>query len=70
MNQGLTPEKAKEIINKCEKMDSWALYIQSMSTSVKADMAAFLGGVGTTQRKRKNKNIDKEAEIRAKFRRK
>ncbi|WP_185269456.1 hypothetical protein [Chryseobacterium bernardetii] len=48
-------------------METWAKQIQSYSTSVKAEMIAFLGGVGTVQRKRKKKIDDLDAQIRAKF---
>lgn len=63
----MTDKKAKEIISKCEQMETWAKNIQSYSTSVKAEMIAFLGGVGTVQRKRKKKTEDLDAQIRARF---
>ena len=63
----MTEKKAKEILSKCEQMETWAKQIQSFSTSVKAEMIAFLGGVGTVQRKRKKKTEDLDAQIRAKF---
>ncbi|MDQ1855716.1 hypothetical protein [Chryseobacterium sp. WLY505] len=66
----MTEKLAKEIISKCEQMESWAKKIQSYSTSVKAEMIAFLGGVGTVQRKRKKRTEDLDAQIRAKFYRK
>lgn len=67
MENELTPKKAKDIVSKCEQMETWAKQIQSYSTSVKADMVAFLGGVGTVQRKQKKKIEDLDAQIRAKF---
>lgn len=63
----MTEKKAKEIISKCEQMEYWAKKIQSYSTSVKAEMIAFLGGVGTVQRKRNKKIEDIDAKIRAQF---
>ncbi len=63
----MNEKKAKEILSKCEQMETWAKQIQSYSTSVKAEMIAFLGGVGTVQRKRKKKIDDLDAQIRAKF---
>lgn len=66
----MNEKRAKEIISKCEQMETWAKQIQSFSTSVKAEMIAFLGGVGTVQRKRKKKQEDLDAQIRAKFYRK
>ncbi|SHH95729.1 hypothetical protein SAMN05421866_0025 [Chryseobacterium oranimense] len=63
----MNEKKAKEIISKCEQMEAWSKQIQSYSTSVKAEMIAFLGGVGTVQRKRNKKSEDLDAQIRAKF---
>lgn len=71
MENALTPKKAQEIISKCEQMETWAKKIQSYSTSVKAEMRAFKGGVGTALNKRakKSSNIkaDKIKSIREKF---
>jgi hypothetical protein len=69
----MTDKKAKEILSHCEHMDALANNIKSYSAFVKAEMYAFLGGVGTAQRKRKNDSkikSEQEAEIRAQFRRK
>ena len=66
----MNEKRAKEIISKCEQMETWARQIQSYSSSVKAEMIAFLGGVGTVQRKRKKNKEDLDAQIRAKFYRK
>ena len=63
----MTEKKAKEILSKCEQMESWANNIISYSTSVRAEMIAFLGGVGTVQRKRKKKIDDLDAKILANF---
>lgn len=63
----MNKKKAKEILYKCEQMESLAKNIQSYSTSVKAEMIAFLGGVGTVQRKRNKKTEDLDAQIRARF---
>lgn len=69
----MTEKKAKEILLHCEQMDALAQTIISSSAFVKAEMNAFLGGVGTAQDKRKNNprsKAEQEAEIRAQFRRK
>lgn len=66
MENNLTRKKAKEILSKCDQMETWAKQIQSFSTSVKAEMTAFLGGVGTAQRKR-SKIEDLDDKIRANF---
>ena len=59
-----TEKKAKEIISWCET-------IESLTASVKAEMRAFKGGVGTALNKRakKSSNIkaDKIKSIREKF---
>lgn len=70
MENTLTTKKAREILSKCEQIETWSKQIQSFSTSVKGEMIAFLDGVGTVQRKRKKKTDDLDAQIRAKFYRK
>ncbi|WP_131724405.1 hypothetical protein [Chryseobacterium indologenes] len=66
----MTDKKAREIIAMCDQFEAYTL---SFTAFVKAEMNAFLGGVGTTQNKRKSNSkikSEQEAKIRAQFRRK
>ncbi|GEN74120.1 hypothetical protein [Chryseobacterium lathyri] len=64
MNVTISEETAKGIISRCEKIESW-------TASVKAEMNAVLGGVGTAQdQQKKSKAIskaDKIQELKMKF---
>lgn len=59
----MTDKKAREIISMCDQFEAYTL---SFTATVKAEMNAFLGGVGTAHVKRKP-NVKKTAELEAKF---
>ena len=70
MSNQMTDKKAREIIYMCDQFEAYTL---SFTAFVKAEMKAYLGGVGTAQSKRTNndkKQSELEAKIRAQFRRK
>lgn len=66
----MTEKKARELLQMCDQFEEYTI---SFTAFVKAEMNAYLGGVGTAQDKRKTiakEKAELEAKIRAQFRRK